>query len=334
MLYCVYNKRAALRIFSSTGYIPVTEKLSHTRRRRLLDRTNRCWESNPALCLDSVEHLLLDGEKTPDLLLLKARALSRLIRPGEAGALWAELLDLRPDDPELALALCQRLVTLVPKSPVHRCKLGSLYQSFGRMAEAERAFEQALSIAPDFQPAWYFLAQLRKWNPGEDHLVELRSLLEAHKATRDDSSAVHYALAKELEDLGQYEEAFHHLQRGAQQIRQRSAYDSTQDRKLFCELQTWYESSDGPSHTGPACEGPVFILGMPRTGSTLADRIVSSHSEVESVGGLMCFKRAVEEVCGGQGQSDFFASFFGKAPPDLPYQAIGARYLEMLAPPA
>ena len=232
----------------------------------------------------------------------------------------------------LALDLCERLVALAPENPVHRSKLGSLYQSYGRMDEAQRAFEEALSLDPDFQPARYFLAQLRKWEPGLDHLQELKTFVERQEATGNDTSAAHYALAKELEDIGSYQESFHHLQCGAMQIRQRSAYDSNQDRKLFCELQNWYVKSSGQIKAGFEREGPVFILGMPRTGSTLTDRILSSHNEVESVGELMCFKRAVEEVCGGQGQADFFASFFGEAPLDLPYQEIGARYLEMLSP--
>jgi len=360
----------------------MTEQLSITRRRRLLDRANRTWESNPQLCLDSVEQLLLDGVKTPDLLLLKARALGRLLRSSEAGALWAELLDLSAYDTELALEalhfylgcfdyaaikglltrlegelparedalilciraaqavrqsalaldLCQRLVELAPENAVHRSKLGSLYQSYGRMEEAERAFERALSIDPDFQPGWYFLAQLRKWDSGADHIRELKDFLQRYEATGNDTSAIHYALAKELEDLEQFSDAYHHLQAGAGQVRKRSAYGSDQDRKLFCELRSWYSQSGSGSIEGHREEGPVFILGMPRTGSTLTDRILSSHDEVESVGELMCFKRALEEVCGGQGQPDFFASFFGQAPTQLPYGEIGRRYLEMLSP--
>ena len=68
-----------------------------------MERAQRSQESNPVLSLESVEQLLLDSERTPDLLLLKARALGRLARSSEAGALWDELLDLNPDDIELAL---------------------------------------------------------------------------------------------------------------------------------------------------------------------------------------------------------------------------------------
>jgi tetratricopeptide (TPR) repeat protein len=234
--------------------------------------------------------------------------------------------------PDMALELCQRLVALCPENIVHRCKLATLYQSNGRMTEAECEYERVLSINPDYQPAWYFLAQLKKWESDNNHIVELTGFLERHESTGVDTSAAQYAKAKELEDLGLFEEAFHYLQCGARQIRARTAYDIQQDRKLFSALRDWYSSSTPQGGTGVSQEGPVFILGMPRTGSTLTDRILSSHSEVESVGELDCFKRAIEESCGGLGQNGFFGSLFGKAPPDLPYHEIGSRYFDMLAP--
>jgi tetratricopeptide (TPR) repeat protein len=347
----------------------------------LLERARRSQDSNPQLCLDSVESLLSEGQGTTELLLFKARSLARLSRHHDAADVWHDTLDRGPDielqlealhyflasfnyraikrllalvtDPlpsredalvmciraaqavrqsPLALELCERLVELCPDSPVHRCKLGSLYQSFGRMEEAEYAFTKSLSIDPDFQPAWFFLAQLRKWEPGTDHVGDLTACLERQQAQGKDTSAVHYALAKELEDLGLYAESFGYLQSGARQIRQRSAYDISSDKTLFSELRDWYLKNKEQPLADLDCEGPVFVLGMPRTGSTLTDRILSSHSEVSSVGELMCFKRAVEEVCGGQGKTDFFASFFGAAATDIPYAEIGSRYLEMLSP--
>ena len=354
---------------------------SNARIRRLLERVRRSQESNPQLCLDSIESLITAGQETTELLLLKARCLVRLARPADAATAWQNLLEHTQDvelalealhhfihsfdyaaikrllislenrlparedalvlciraaqavrRSRLALELCQQLVALSPESPVHHCKLGSLYQSFGRMEEAEYAFRKALSIDKDFQPAWYFLAQLRKWDSGLDHLEELKACLHRQQMASGDTSAVHYALAKELEDLGFYAESFKHLQSGAKQIRQRSAYDVSSDRNLFHDLKSWYLNSKANTSSGLDVEGPIFILGMPRTGSTLTDRILSSHSDVSSVGELMCFKRAVEESCGGRGEPDFFASFFGSAPADMPYAEIGTRYLEMLAP--
>jgi tetratricopeptide (TPR) repeat protein len=233
---------------------------------------------------------------------------------------------------ELALKLCQRLTTIAPGNPVHICKLGTLYQGFGRMEEAERAFRKALSLDPDYQPGWYFLATLRKWTADDPIRSNLEDFLQRHADTGADTRAAHYALAKVHEDGNSYDDAFQHLERGAQQFRARSGYHSSMDRKLFADLQDWFLASadDAP----PDCEpdGPLFILGMPRTGSTLSDRILSSHSEISSVGELMCFRRAVEASCGASGETDFFVSFFSSAPPALPYREIGERYLAMLAP--
>ena len=306
----------------------MTEALSKTRRRRLLERAELSGDLKPAMAalptfIAAFDYAaikrtlaLLEGRYPED-----EKALILCIRA--AAAVRQSIL---------AVALCERLVAVAPNSSVHLCKLGSLYQSFGRMEEAESAFTKALEMDPNFQPAWYFLAQLRKWDSGSDHIRELIDSLEQYEATGNDTSAIHYALAKEFEDLGQFSNAYDHLQAGAGQIRNRSNYGSDQDRKLFRELRSWHLRSSSSPIEGHREEGPVFILGMPRTGSTLTDRILSGHNEVESVGELMCFKRAVEEVCGGEGQPDFFASFFGQAPSQLPYGDIGRRYLEMLSP--
>jgi tetratricopeptide (TPR) repeat protein len=233
---------------------------------------------------------------------------------------------------ELALKLCQRLTTIAPENPVHTCKLGTLYQGFGRMEEAERAFRRALSLEPNYQPGWYFLASLKKWPPDDPIRGDLEDFLQRHENTGADTSAAHYALAKVHEDGKTYDDAFQHLERGAQQIRARSGYHSSMDRKLFADLQDWFLASADDAL--PYCEpdGPLFILGMPRTGSTLSDRILSSHSEISSVGELMCFRQAVEETCGASGETDFFVSFFSSALPALPYREIGERYLAKLAP--
>ena len=232
----------------------------------------------------------------------------------------------------LALQLCEKLVEKAPGDPVHRCKLGTLYQSFGQMGQAEEEFLAALEIDIDYEPAWYFLAQLRKYSSDDNHLAELYYFLERQSQNGTGASAVHYAIAKECEDLGRYDDAFEHMNKGAQQMRRRSGYGVEADQRLFKELQDWFAGSNPMDTTLPQPEGPVFVLGMPRTGSTLADRILSSHSEVSSVGELMCFRRAVEELCASGGHQDFFSHFFAQAPRQLPYHEIGARYLDMVSP--
>lgn len=305
----------------------MTQALSKIRCKRLLERAERSGD------FDAAFKALPDFIAASDYASIK-RTLALLegqYPEGENALILSIRAAQAVRQSALALALCERLVSIAPANYVHLCKLGSLYQSFGRMEEAESAFNTVVEMEPDFQPGWYFLSQLKEWDSGSNHIRDLKVSLRRNEVACIDTSATHYALAKELEDLEQFSDAFIHLNAGAQQIRKSNAYSCDQDRKLFGELRSWYLGSCSDSIEGHRSTGPVFILGMPRTGSTLTDRILSGHDEVESVGELMCFKRSFEEVCGGQDQPDFFASFFGRAPEQLPYREMGRRYMEMLS---
>ena len=100
-----------------------------------------------------------------------------------------------------------------------------------------------------------------------------------------------YALAKELEDLGDYDEAFKFLEKGASLRRKNQRYDLQDDIKIFTAIKDAFtrESVEAANGNGHVSDAPIFVLGLPRTGSTLVERIISSHSMVTSAGELNDF---------------------------------------------
>jgi tetratricopeptide (TPR) repeat protein len=159
----------------------------------------------------------------------------------------------------------------------------------GDIAGAESGFNAALALKPDEYEAYNARAQLRRQTRERNHIAALRELLVR---TRDPTGIIQlsFALAKELEDIGDHEEAFASLQRGAAAKRRQMQYGVETDLQIIDKIREIYGAGmfDGRIQ---GCDGadPIFVLGMPRTGTTLVERILGSHSAVFPAGELNNF---------------------------------------------
>ncbi len=234
-----------------------------------------------------------------------------------------------------AAALCAGLVEQQPENTEFHCMLGWHNQSLGDLAKAEKSYRAALAINPDTVRALYALSYLRQWNADHNNLVALQDFLQRDFGSASDLTFAHSALGKEYEDMGRYAEAFENFKKSADLTNKTTRYNAATDKRVLSSIRRWFES---PEHVagkeGYDDRRPLFIVGMPRTGSTLIDRILSSHSEVTSAGELMCFRMAVQELYGEDSRGDFFENFFEQPGLDIDFQAIGKRYIELAQPSA
>ena len=108
-------------------------------------------------------------------------------------------------------------------------------------------------------------------------------------------SHVHFALAKALEDIGDYARAFEHLRKGNALKRRQIDYDETGVLELFRRISTVFDSSllDRFQGEGDPSSVPIFVLGMPRSGSTLIEQILASHPQIHGAGELTDLETAV-----------------------------------------
>ncbi|TXC71069.1 sulfotransferase [Sphingomonas ginsenosidivorax] len=247
---------------------------------------------------------------TPQRLSQYARLLSQGRRDGEAGRTARTALALDPQD---ALSLdtigcvLARLGdhegSIVPfKGAVARAgddigfryNLAAACGFTGRIAEAREHYEALLSRAPNYARAHYALAILRRNDATDNHVDRLREVLAG---TTDplDLMRLRYALAKELEDLGRHDEAYAELATANAARKRDLGYDFAIDASLFDALEAGF-STDVLAGTGLADAAPIFVIGMPRTGTTLVDRILSSHPDVGSAGELQAMPLAVKEL--------------------------------------
>lgn len=243
-----------------------------------------------------------------------ARLLSLLRRDGEAANAAAEALALNPDDArtldtigcvlarlgdhEGSIAPFRKAVVAEPDNCDYRYNFAAACGFTGRVEEARSAYEDVIASDPGNTRTHYALAILSRHTAKNNHVARLKTAL-SNADHSDDALRIRYALAKELEDLGD-SEAFTHLSVANGQHKQSIGYNFAQDEAIFDAIEALFAdpaSTVSPGFNTPD-DAPIFIVGMPRTGTTLVDRIVSSHPDVGSAGELQVMPIAVKRLAG------------------------------------
>lgn len=186
---------------------------------------------------------------------------------------------------EVAGRCYARSVELQPSNPEYLYNLAASKTAMGELDEAETLFTRVIRLKPDDYGAWLNRSGLKTQAPESNHVEQLKYVKSQLRPEDPGQVQVCYALAKELEDLGQYDEAFAFLQEGSHQRRLTMQYDVREDEKAMASIARCFDEKlfSGARPTDDN-ERPVFILGLPRSGTTLIDRIISSHSQVSSLG--------------------------------------------------
>lgn len=235
---------------------------------------------------------LLEQDKVDEAVAHFERALARL--PDFAAAhnnLGCALS--RQDRPEEAKAHYERAVILKPDYPNAYHNLGNIFVEEGRFQEAMEHFDQAIALKPDYGEAHLNRAAIKSFQPGGVDLAALEALASSDDFPEDTALYVHFALAKALDDVGDYVRAFEHLRKGNALKRRRIDYDETSELKLFQRISAVFDSGliDRLQGLGDPSPIPIFVLGMPRSGSTLIEQILASHPQIHAAGELTIFEK-------------------------------------------
>ncbi len=165
--------------------------------------------------------------------------------------------------------------------------------------EAEQHIDALLQLQAFHPGGLHLRSVLRSQTPDSNHLEDIQDRLARAPQTVNLEAAAGFALAKEYEDLGQYEESFAALNRGAQAYRSTLDYNSSDELTSHEQIRSGFTQEAVSSlASGYETEGPIFILGMPRTGTTLVERLLSSHSRVASIGEFTEFPMMLGELAG------------------------------------
>lgn len=304
----------------------------------------RNWEG-------ALQTLELPAELTPadsPLCLLRAHCFLALSRRSQALAAAAEVQHLSPEDAATldavatlfsrandqngALAAADRAVALAPENPSYRYNRATIRRFLGDTAGAEADYGVVIATRPTDYEAYLNRSELRPQTAERNHIPELEALLARSSLDWRGSVQLHYALAKEYEDLGEYQRSFQHLRTGAVMRRAHMKYDVCVDGAtvdwIIAAFPLETQAQSGAISTDSPAGAPIFIIGLPRTGTTLVERILSSHSDIAGAAELDCFAVAlVAAVSRATGRTGMPRRELVQASASVDFAALGRDYL-------
>lgn len=199
---------------------------------------------------------------------------------------------------EAAIALYGELARQQPGNPELHLSLGHALKTQGRRADAELAYREAARQRVNFGDAYWSLANLKTYRFSDEQLATMREQVDARRTPLIDRYHLCFALGKALEDRGEYAESFQFYSRGNALKKDECSYrpevlERTIDKHIELCTREFFEQRQGYGCDDPS---PIFIVGLPRAGSTLLEQILASHSQVEGTMELADIPRLVSTL--------------------------------------
>jgi tetratricopeptide (TPR) repeat protein len=258
--------------------------------------------------------LKMEGEN-PNNWVLLATVYTRLMRQEDALAAFEEAARLNPGEVRLRLSI------------------GHLSKTLGRRAECEQAYKRCLEMDPGMGEAYWSLADLKNYVFSDAEIAAMQSLLKGEDGDDEDQAHVHFALGRAFEHKKDYATAFDHYATGNRRRRKTvpfdiTAFENKTRRVRECFDPAFFASRRGCGYPDPS---PIFIVGLPRSGSTLVEQILASHSCVEGTFELPNLLTLVREFDHADAAHDAYPEIVRTASPEH-LGRLGRRYIEETAP--
>ncbi len=261
---------------------------------------------------------------------LADKALAEMRRIGSTDPLVLDLagttLSLMGEH-KLAQSFFSQANQKAPKHLPFMQNLANNYVYFGETEKADALFEQIIELHPDSPQAHWSLSGSRKAKD-TSHIEQMKSFTQSEQQHPRALAFYQYAIGKEYEDLQQWQPAFDAFDAGAKARRATIEFDDSTEQEMFDYLEQHYDRKwfDQLSEGNPS-NAPIFVLGQPRTGTTLVERIITSHSKVHSAGELQQFGLALRRLSNYNDPKRFSKELFEKAG-DLDPMKVGNMYLQ------
>lgn len=269
-------------------------------------------QNKPVEAISQADILLDRDPENAGYRILKAAALVRIGDYEESIALYASVLARHPQQPKTWMSY------------------GHVLKTVGRQDESVAAYREATRLSPNLGEAWWSLANLKTWRFTDADVALIRGQLDRKDLKADDRLHLEYALGKALEDAQAYEESFGHYRRGAEIRRRQVVYDPRTvtlhlERSKALLTPEFFAERSG---VGDPAQDPIFVVGLPRAGSTLVEQILSSHSQVEGTMELPDIIAIARRLGGGSHRGE--ESLYPEALADLDADALAALGREYL----
>jgi tetratricopeptide (TPR) repeat protein len=236
-----------------------------------------------------------------------------------------------------AIASLETALALKPDLADAHNNMGTVLQDLGQLQQAQECYQKAIRLNPNLATVYVNLADMKKFKKGDPDLAAIEALAaRVDGLTKIDRMQLDFALGKAYGDLKDYKRSFAHLLAGNAAKRATISYDEMDTFAFFDRIESIFtpELIAQKAGHGDCSRLPIFILGMPRSGTTLIEQIIASHPMVYGAGEVPLFQDAVLSERGSDGQTVRFPELVSTLNPEA-LQHIGSRYtagLRRLAP--
>lgn len=227
-----------------------------------------------------------------------------------------------------AIDALQRALALVPDHLDARALLADLWRMQGQTQAAAAEYRRILAGHPHAGMAWWGLADLHVGAFDAKDVAHMRSLVAEDQGFPNDRIAIGFALANALEQQGRYDESFAALTDAARSARERRRWNASGFSAFARRIHRAFDPAPAPARDATLGQGVIFIVGMPRSGSTLVEQILASHSSVQGTGELPDLPMAIAEASRTRGKA--FPEWVPEMQPE-DWAHLGRRYLERTA---
>ncbi len=204
--------------------------------------------------------------------------------PEDASALFQQTIEhMQHGQNQAATDGIDALLVREPNNPAFLLLRGHIEKALGRQGSAIAAYQRAISVRNDNGQAFYALANLKTYAFSDDEIIVMRALLDDGRCGLDDRIHLHFALAAAYEKTGDTDQAFTHYSEGNRMKKAQSRYTcEVMHRELQRQQEFFtpalFAAQEGKGFPAP---DPIFIVGLPRAGSTLIEQILASHSQID-----------------------------------------------------
>ena len=297
------------------------------------------------LCISLASH-----PRDREVALALALVLLQRDRPIEALALLDEVMSNNPNDLDAAgrrafilgqlgrfdeaCRLYDALLAAVPRHPGLLVARGRTHLALGHKAKAIADYRSAIDLDPGFGEAWIALSNIKTVAFSAEDVRRMDFLLARGDLAAKARIEVHFALGKALEDAGSYEQSFHHYRQGnslqaSGAFPLREAVSDHVERSINAIDPELFRRFEGAGSPSPA---PIFIVGMPRSGTTLVEQILASHPSVEGAGELPAISVIASSLGEGLARSAFEYADLLQGLGPMRLRELGERYIDQVAP--
>jgi tetratricopeptide (TPR) repeat protein len=257
------------------------------------------------LAIAQIDQLLKRNPESFECRSLRAIALARIGRCDEAIAVHKTLIERHADRPGVWLNYASDL------------------KGAGRQREAIAIYREAIARFPGLVEAYWSLGNLKTFRFEADDLDAMRAELNRSELSARERCLLHFTLGKAMEDARNFSESFDHYSKANALQRAAVRYDADQTTQLFARIRSTVTSDFVARHAGTGCPAadPIFVLGLPRSGSTLVEQILSSHPAIEATMELSNIAAITDRFDGP------YPEVLRELDPDV-LLALGEEYLE------